>query len=136
MSYTKTVWENLPSTNTPVNATNLNKIENQLETNTSDLSILKGKIVDSGFKSTVSQFTYNLEGLRIYLLTIATVGNGNVYDPYTYIIVTGASSSNAGAALELGNGSGYNKPTISLSGLTLSITTTTPYNILSLVEIG
>ena len=27
MAYTKTNWENLPSTNTPVNATNLNKIE-------------------------------------------------------------------------------------------------------------
>lgn len=31
MSYTKTNWENLPSTNTPLNATNLNKIENELE---------------------------------------------------------------------------------------------------------
>ena len=31
MAYSKTVWENLPSTNTPVNATNLNKIENELE---------------------------------------------------------------------------------------------------------
>lgn len=31
MAYTKTVWENSPSTNTPINATNLNKIENELE---------------------------------------------------------------------------------------------------------
>ena len=31
MQYTKTNWENTPSTNTPLNATNLNKIENQLE---------------------------------------------------------------------------------------------------------
>lgn len=31
MSYTKTNWENLPSTNTPLNATNLNKIETELE---------------------------------------------------------------------------------------------------------
>ena len=30
MSYTKTNWENSPSTNTPVNASNLNKIENKL----------------------------------------------------------------------------------------------------------
>lgn len=30
MAYTKTNWENLPSTNTPINATNLNKIENEL----------------------------------------------------------------------------------------------------------
>lgn len=30
MAYTPTNWENLPSTNTPINATNLNKIENEL----------------------------------------------------------------------------------------------------------
>lgn len=31
MSYTKTNWEALPNTNTPINPTNLNKIENELE---------------------------------------------------------------------------------------------------------
>lgn len=31
MSYSKTVWEDLPSTNTPLSAANLNKIENELE---------------------------------------------------------------------------------------------------------
>ena len=31
MAYTKTNWENSPSTNTPINATNLNKIENELQ---------------------------------------------------------------------------------------------------------
>ena len=31
MAYSKTVWENLPSTNTPLNASNLNKIEDELE---------------------------------------------------------------------------------------------------------
>lgn len=31
MAYSKTSWENLPSTNTPINATNLNKIETELE---------------------------------------------------------------------------------------------------------
>lgn len=30
MAYNKTVWENLPSTNTPINQINLNKIENEL----------------------------------------------------------------------------------------------------------
>lgn len=32
MAYTKTVWENLPSTNTPLNAENLNNIEDGIET--------------------------------------------------------------------------------------------------------
>ena len=31
MAYSKTTWENLPSTNTPLNATNLNKIETELD---------------------------------------------------------------------------------------------------------
>lgn len=31
MAYTKTDWENLPSTNTPLNRTNLSKIENELK---------------------------------------------------------------------------------------------------------
>lgn len=31
MAYNKTIWENLPSTNTPINETNLNKLENGLE---------------------------------------------------------------------------------------------------------
>lgn len=30
MAYTPTIWENLPSTNTPINQINLNKIENKL----------------------------------------------------------------------------------------------------------
>lgn len=30
MAYSKTTWENLPSTNTPINATNLNKVEDEL----------------------------------------------------------------------------------------------------------
>ncbi len=30
MAYNKTTWENLPSTNTPLNASNLNKVENEL----------------------------------------------------------------------------------------------------------
>lgn len=31
MAYSKTTWEDLPSTNTPLSAANLNKIENELE---------------------------------------------------------------------------------------------------------
>lgn len=31
MAYSKTNWENLPSTNTPLNRTNLSKIENELK---------------------------------------------------------------------------------------------------------
>lgn len=51
MTYNKTVWENLPSTNTPINKDNLNKIENQLEsteqsleTTNTDVQNLENKI--------------------------------------------------------------------------------------------
>lgn len=40
MSYTKTTWENLPSTNTPINATNLNKIENGIYDNSNSIDAL------------------------------------------------------------------------------------------------
>lgn len=33
MAYVKTIWENLPSENTPINASNLNKIENGIYNN-------------------------------------------------------------------------------------------------------
>ena len=78
MAYTKTNWENLPSTNTPVNATNLNKIETQLgnvsnkgtliafvnavvtsdvQVNNSDVLIPFGRITNN-----TSSFTLNQNG--------------------------------------------------------------------------
>ena len=51
MAYTPTIWENLPSTNTPINKDNLNKLENQLEsteqnleTTNTDVQNLENKI--------------------------------------------------------------------------------------------
>ena len=38
MSYSKTTWEDLPSTNTPITASNLNNIENQVYANTNDIA--------------------------------------------------------------------------------------------------
>ena len=38
MAYSKTTWEDLPSTNTPITASNLNKIENQVYANTNDIA--------------------------------------------------------------------------------------------------
>lgn len=48
--YTKTVWEDLPSEETPINAENLNKIENQIEAITNDVmaSNLLTKIIYKG----------------------------------------------------------------------------------------
>lgn len=57
MAYTKTTWEDLPSTNTPITASNLNNIENQVETNTDDIADvingdkIMGSLVTTGIRS-------------------------------------------------------------------------------------
>lgn len=43
-SYTKTVWQDLPNTTTPVNATNLNNIENGIETIDNNVSAINNNI--------------------------------------------------------------------------------------------
>lgn len=50
--YVKTNWENLPSTNTPLNATNLNKIENELSDLESNKFIKSEKTGTIGVGST------------------------------------------------------------------------------------
>lgn len=61
MSYSKINWENLPSENTPLNATNLNKMDTQIkdnaddiETNTSDISELDTRLTTA--ESNISNF--------------------------------------------------------------------------------
>lgn len=45
-SYTKTVWQDLPNTTTPVNATNLNKIEQGIYDNSEDIATINTNIGD------------------------------------------------------------------------------------------
>ena len=75
MAYSKTNWEDLPSTSTPVNATNLNKIENELVNLDKDGAIIsiseptdKKKIWIQASKNLFDQSTYikNIEqGLSV-----------------------------------------------------------------------
>lgn len=44
MAYTKTTWQDLPNTTTPINATNLNKIENGIEAIDNDVSTINNNI--------------------------------------------------------------------------------------------
>lgn len=44
MAYVKTIWENLPSENTPINASNLNKMEEGIYQNSMDI---ENKLVDN-----------------------------------------------------------------------------------------
>ena len=55
MAYVKTNWQNGASGNTPINATNLNNIENGIETNDIEISMLKNNLM---FKAG-EEYTYN-----------------------------------------------------------------------------
>lgn len=67
MSYNKTVWEDLPSTNTPLNATNLNNIENGIET----LDQYASSIVQSG-SNTNGRYVKLIDGTLICYGSSAT----------------------------------------------------------------
>lgn len=75
MSYTPIGWENLPNTTTPINKTNLNKMDTQIkqnaddiETNTSDIAT---NVTDI---STLNTKVDNLEKGEIYSLNEKVVG--------------------------------------------------------------
>lgn len=84
MSYTKTNWANLPSTTTPVNATNLAKIETELETlDTATLNSLM-------FRGNITNNTNlnNTTDTGIYYIPNITVSNGPAVNyKYTVLIV-------------------------------------------------
>ena len=69
MAYSKTNWQDLPSTTTPLNATNLNKIENKLQDlDSNKLSTSGGTVtgeINVTGKMTVGDSTHNA-GIEIY----------------------------------------------------------------------
>ena len=70
MAYIKTEWENLPSTKTPINASNLNKIENGIYTN----SVNIGELTDltttnkNSVVGAINQVNTNLNKIKIVML--------------------------------------------------------------------
>ncbi|QBY45953.1 hypothetical protein QE193_24390 (plasmid) [Arsenophonus nasoniae] len=72
MSYTKTNWENSPSTKTPLNAENLNNIEAGVSAlhEALDAGTLKGEKGDKGEKGTKGD-----AGVGIKKITAAKQGN-------------------------------------------------------------
>lgn len=95
MSYTPTNWENLPSTNTPINATNLNNIETGLD-NLQDLIIYRDvdisvTTIQDGF----AQSSITPPAITGYtLLSASIINNGFSYRPVASI--TTFSTSNIG----------------------------------------
>ena len=126
MSYTKTNWENLPSTNTPINATNLNKIENGIETNENNIEDLKPVVLyanDSGSNSsiTLSESSANFDYIEIFFKSNDDYYNSlKIYKPNGKMASLScwySFTSEAGTYLKV--------KTVNISGTTISNVTKT-----------
>lgn len=113
MSYSKINWENLPSENTPVNATNLNKMDTQIFnnsediiTNASDINDLKTRMTTAeGNLSKLNLTDFESFNSSTILTSYGTISNesniqvatnedGTVGKIYGHIILTGTETSN------------------------------------------
>lgn len=79
MAYTKTDWKNLPNTTTPINATNLNKIENgiadRVKTRDFTLSVTPNTLRGSaGFGETTLNIS-SLNASKILAITFYSSSN-------------------------------------------------------------
>lgn len=87
MAYQKTDWEDLPSTNTPIIASNLNKIENELEL--VDKSLKFNNMAPSDLNNARTFGVYKLAGTytnaptssAIYGILIVYESNGETWTP-------------------------------------------------------
>ena len=84
MAYTPTTWENLPSTNTPINATNLNNIETQL------YQIIKNQTIQIPITTRANGFVYATGTFTIptgyQVVAASIVGNGYLSEVIASII--------------------------------------------------
>ena len=67
MAYTPTNWENLPSTNTPINETNLNKIETGIKNIDDEIFYKSGDTYSAGYISLSGHITTGTTGVAITL---------------------------------------------------------------------
>lgn len=89
MAYSKTNWQDLPSTATPINSTNLNKIENELEVVDKSLKYIGNAPTDWNDAKTFG--IYNVSGTYTNAPTSSQIGGvlivyenrGSVWNPGT-----------------------------------------------------
>ena len=74
-SYTKTVWQDLPNTTTPVNSTNLNKIEQGIYDNAEDITTIDTNIGD--LTNLTTPVLTNLVGAINSIVESGNNANGN-----------------------------------------------------------
>ena len=108
MSYTRINWENAPSTNTPVNATNLNKmdegiynVDQEVAANSSNISILQTEIQGTGtsIALSINSSTYVMT-LQLKNSNGDTISTGTIDLPLETMVV-GASYNNTNKTIIL-----------------------------------
>lgn len=133
-SYTKTVWQDLPNTTTPINATNLNNIENGVETLYSEIQTIENDVddLDERFNNVVLWEGEELPAGKTYTLTdnifnyrLAII-EGQWGNKFVIPIIQGNNYFNGGMNYPLGNGTamattGLNASIVN-NGLGISVT--------------
>ena len=67
MAYTKTNWQDLPNTSTPINATRLNNMESGIESNDTRLTTVEGKVTNlQNYSTNETVIGTFLDGKPIY----------------------------------------------------------------------
>lgn len=93
MAYTPTIWENLPSTNTPINKDNLNKLENQLESTEQNLETTNTDVQNLENKIKEQKILWQDEGSFMNENQTASL-NENVSNQKTGIVLIFSSYAN------------------------------------------
>lgn len=133
-SYTKTVWQDLPNTTTPVNATNLNNIENGVETLYSEIQTIENDVddLDEKFNNVILWEGAELPAGKTYTLTDNiynyrfAIIEGQWGNKFVIPIISGNNYFNGGMNYPLGNGTGMITTGLNASivndGLGISVT--------------
>lgn len=103
--YNKTIWEDLPSEDTPINADNLNKIENQIEAVTNDVMAnnLLTKIVYKGEVALLVDLPSANQKVGDYYIVVEKgvpyLWNGVEYKPQVVISEGGETTQSLGTLI-------------------------------------
>lgn len=87
MAYTKTDWQNLPNQTTPINSTNLNKIENELVNLDSQITTINstlGTIIENGSNANARYVKFSDGTLIQYGYVSLTVADSRSSGGLTY----------------------------------------------------
>lgn len=120
MSYNKTTWKNYPSTDSPINASNLNKIEAQLKTNETSNSTTQSQLdsLIAAFDDKVKAFILD----KVYPVGTIYITKDGSFNPNnalggTWSLIHDRFLVGAGNAYELGETGGSSYVTLTVNNL-------------------